>query len=234
MGEEATRAHRLYRVMAAQIEQAGYAVLRFDYRGTGDSAGADDDATLHSWLNDIECAAGELRAGSGAAQVLVVGLRVGGLLAALVERRGQFRFQHFVLWDPVVEGLAYLQELTSAHRAFMSEEIGATKWKDRLQIDARGVADEALGMRLTAKLVDELCAADLTAALPRAGNVTIICTRESAAMNRLRQSISATPSAHWIDMCSSSDWNSDAALNNATVPMDVVRTVVARIQECSP
>jgi pimeloyl-ACP methyl ester carboxylesterase len=234
MGEEATRAHRLYRVMASQIEHAGYAAMRFDYSGTGDSAGADAEATLDAWLSDIEFAVEELRAASGATQVFVVGLRVGGLLAALVERRGRVRFQHYVLWDPVVDGLGYLRELASAHRAFMTDEIGAARWKDRLRIDARGVADQALGMRLTAGLVDELCAADLTTALPRAGNVTVICTRDSAAMSRLRQSMSATPSARWLDMRSSSDWNSDAALNNATVPMDIVHTVVGRIQELSP
>jgi pimeloyl-ACP methyl ester carboxylesterase len=220
--------------MASQIEVAGYAAMRFDYSGTGDSAGAEPDATLHAWLDDIECAVDELRAASGATQVLVVGLRAGALLAALVERRGRVRFQHLVLWDPVVDGLGYMQELASAHRAFMSEEMAPAKWEDRLRIDARGVPDQALGIRLTADLVEELCAADLTAALPRAGNVTTICTRDSVAMNRLRQGMAAMPSARWIDMRSSSDWNSDAALNNATVPMDIVQTVVRRIQECSP
>jgi len=68
----------------------------------------------------------------------------------------------------------------------------------------------------------------------RAGNFTIISTRDSAAMSRLRQSAAALAPARWIDVRSSSDWNSDAALNNATVPMDIVQTVVGRIQECSP
>jgi uncharacterized protein len=234
MGEEAARAHRLYRVMAAHIEKTGHAVLRFDYRGTGDSAGAEADATLQGWVADIESAAAELRAASGATRILAVGLRVGALLAALAERGGRVSFQHLILWDPVVDGLGYLRELASSHRAFMTEEMPPGRWRDPLQIDARGVADQALGMRLTPELVNELGAVDLTTVLPSAGNVTVICTRESAEMSRLRQSVCARPPARWIDVRSSSDWNSDAALNSATVPMDVVQTVVGRIQECSP
>jgi len=234
MGEEATRAHRLYRVMALQIEQAGYAVLRFDYSGTGDSAGADADATVDAWLSDIECAVDELRAASGASQVLAVGLRMGGLLAALAEQRGCVHFQHLVLWDPVIDGLGYLRGLADAHRTFMQDEMAPAYWQDHLRIDERGIADQVLGMQLNSELIDEMAAVDLTTVLPRAGNVTVICTRNSVAMSRLRQGLSSTPSARWIDMNSSSDWNSDAALNSATVPMDVVQTVVGRIRECSP
>ena len=45
-GEEASRAHRTYRVLATQLERAGFPVLRFDYSGTGDSLGRADDVTL--------------------------------------------------------------------------------------------------------------------------------------------------------------------------------------------
>src|SRR3954464_11609473 len=38
-GEEASRAHRMFRVLATQLERAGYPALRFDYSGTGDSLG---------------------------------------------------------------------------------------------------------------------------------------------------------------------------------------------------
>jgi pimeloyl-ACP methyl ester carboxylesterase len=220
--------------MAAHIEETGYAVLRFDYRGTGDSAGDDADSTLQGWIADIESAAAELRAASGATRILAVGLRVGALLAALAERGGRVCFQHLILWDPVVDGLGYLRELASSHRAFMTQEMAPGKWLDPLRIDSRGVADQALGMRLTPELVNELGAVDLTTVLPSAGNVTVICTRESPEMSRLRQSVCGRPPARWIDVRSSSDWNSDAALNSATVPMDVVQTVVGRIQECSP
>jgi len=38
-GEEASRSHRIYRVLATQLERAGFAALRFDYSGTGGLGG---------------------------------------------------------------------------------------------------------------------------------------------------------------------------------------------------
>ena len=38
-GEEASRSHRTFRVLATQLERTGFSVLRFDYSGTGDSLG---------------------------------------------------------------------------------------------------------------------------------------------------------------------------------------------------
>ena len=36
-------AHRMYRRLASALEAQGFAVLRFDYEGTGDSRGSDED-----------------------------------------------------------------------------------------------------------------------------------------------------------------------------------------------
>ena len=39
MGQEAVRVHRMYRVLADRLNRAGLHVLRFDWFGSGDSAG---------------------------------------------------------------------------------------------------------------------------------------------------------------------------------------------------
>ena len=77
-GEEASRAHRTFRVLATQLERAGYATLRFDYSGTGDSLGESTPPTLDAWLADIGAAAEHLRAASGAQRLAIIGLRLGG------------------------------------------------------------------------------------------------------------------------------------------------------------
>jgi uncharacterized protein len=59
-GQEAVRSHRLFRVMAERLARSGRSVMRFDYFGTGDSAGDEDDADLDAWQHDILRAHAEL------------------------------------------------------------------------------------------------------------------------------------------------------------------------------
>ena len=232
MGEEAARAHRLYRVLATQLERAGYAAQRFDFFGTGDSGGDCNDFDTAVCQQDIELAAAELVRRSGVNRVVLVGLRLGATLAALASERLCPR--HLVLWDPVVDGGAYLRELAVAHRTYMKGELGELAWGDRLRVDANGVPVEALGTDITPSLAAGLAAIDLTQMLPRAEHVSVICTRESAGMAKLRERWSAAPGVHWLDMPATVIWNSDAALNNAIVPIDIVHAIVARIEELSP
>ncbi len=230
-GEEASRAHRTYRVLATQLERAGYTALRFDYSGTGDSDGDSGAATVDAWVGDVAIAAERLRTASGVARVTVVGLRFGASLAMLASARGELRPRHLVLWDPVVDGAAYLRELAAQHRAYMRAEIG-NGWQDRLQIAADGTPAEALGAPIGAVLGAQIAATDLTAVAPGADQVTVITTRVTPEIERLRLHLPA--STRWLELAESPAWNTDAALNAMTVPMDVVQAVVARIEETSP
>jgi uncharacterized protein len=230
-GEEASRAHRIYRVLATQLERSGYSVLRFDYRGTGDSMGAAEDATVAGWLADVELAADELRAG-GAKKLVAVGLRLGATLAALATSRGNLRLRHLVMWDPVVDGAAYLRELAAHHRRYMRSEMGE-EWTDRLPLRAGGVPAEALGTPISGDLAGELASIDLAAEELRTEHVTVLSTGAGGASERLRARL-AGGAAKWIDVPNSAVWNSDAALNSQVVPMDVVQAVIARVEELSP
>jgi pimeloyl-ACP methyl ester carboxylesterase len=230
-GEEASRAHRIYRVLATQLERAGYASLRFDYSGTGDSLGDSGGATVDAWVGDVVSAAERLRTASGAARIAVVGLRFGATLAMLASARGELRPRHLVLWDPVVDGAAYLRELVAQHRAYMRAEIGPG-WQDRLRIAADGIPAEALGAPIGAVLGAQIAAIDLAAVVPGVEHVTLITTRVTPDAQRLRPRLPA--STRWLEMAESAAWNSDAALNAMTVPMDIVQALVARIEEISP
>lgn len=233
-GEEAARAHRIYRVLATQLERSGFHVLRFDYGGTGDSMGESEDVTVASWIADVGTAAEQLLATSGARKLVAVGLRFGGTLAALATSRRGLRLRHLVMWDPVVDGGAYLRELAQLHRSYMKLEMGAADWHDRLVMTPDGIPSEALGTPISAVLARELGGIDLTTEELRTDHVTVIATGESAAAARLRARLSASPSAKWVDLPASEAWNSDAALNAAIVPMDVVSAIVARVEELSP
>ncbi len=230
-GEEASRAHRTFRVLATQLERAGFAALRFDYSGTGDSEGESEDATLDAWISDIAAAAERLRAASGAARIAIIGLRLGATLAALAAARGAVRPRHLVLWDPVVDGAAYLRELAAQHRAYMRAEMGPGR-ADRLRTRPDGTPLEALGAPIGDALAAQLGAIDLAAGSPGAEQTTLLTTRTTPELERLQARLPA--SARWIQMNESPAWNSDAALNAMTVPMDIVRALVARLEETSP
>jgi pimeloyl-ACP methyl ester carboxylesterase len=229
-GEEASRAHRTYRVLATQLERAGYASLRFDYSSTGDSLGESSDATLDAWIADIAVAAERLQTRSGATRIAIVGLRLGAALAMLASARGELRLRHLLMWDPVIDGAAYLRELIAQHRAYMRTEIEL--WPDRLQIAADGTPAEALGTPIGARLGGQIAAIDLGSVVPGAEHVTVVTTRTTPELERLRPRL---PSAtRWIELAESPAWNTDAALNAMTVPMDIVQALVARIEEISP
>ena len=234
-GEEAARAHRAYRVMARRLEDAGYAAMRFDYAGTGDSSGDIADYGVDAWIADIEAAADELRRESGVSRIVLVGLRFGATLAALCAQRGRLRAAHVVLWDPVVDGAQYLRELRRAHRAYMDAEFGRATAAHAGIADAPGsMLQEALGTPISARLHDEFTAIDLAGDAPSTTLTTVLCTQRTPDMDRLRERWVEGPRMHWLDVDASSAWNSDAALNNATVPMNEILAIISRIEACHP
>lgn len=232
-GEEAVRAHRAYRMLARKLEEAGYATMRFDYAGTGDSSGDVGEFGIADWCQDIAAAAAELRRESGIPRVVLVGLRFGATLAACAQREG-LRAAHLLLWDPVVDGAHYLRELGAAHRGYMTAELG----RAYVAADPDAPPTESLGTPLNLALRDGLQAIDLAhvlAAMPSAAaTTTILCTQRNAGMDRLKKEWADPARAHWIDLESSAAWNSDAALNNAVVPMKEISAIVSRIETCHP
>lgn len=228
-GEEAVRAHRALRVLAQRIEAAGYAAMRLDYSGTGDSSGDSADARIADWVEDIAAAAQALRARSGSARVVLVGLRLGATLAAQAARDPRVRAAHLLLWDPVVDGAAYLQDLGRTHRAYLQEDTG------RAQPDTGAPPTESLGMPLSDDLRAGIAALDLAALPPATPLCTVLRTRPSPELARLELAWSAGPvPAHWIDVDAPGAWDSDAALNAAVVPINELLAIVARLQACHP
>jgi pimeloyl-ACP methyl ester carboxylesterase len=84
--------------------------LRFDYDGTGNSAGADEDPDrLAAWLSSIREAMALVRRLSGCRELGLAGLRIGATLAALTATDAEISF--LALWAPCTRGRAYVREL---------------------------------------------------------------------------------------------------------------------------
>lgn len=231
-GEEAARAHRLYRVLATLLERAGYPALRFDYSSTGDSEGESGSASVAGWLDDTGRAAAELQSLTGVRRTVLVGLRLGASLAARAGARGQLRVRHAILWDPVVQGRQYLHELRQQHEDFMRDELDG--WKPANSAHD-GPPAEALGHPISRALAEEIADVDLERDGVAADHVTVINTvAADGAMQRFVANLPPRQAPHVLTLDSDAAWNSDAALNASVVPMTILRAIVSRVQEVSP
>jgi dienelactone hydrolase len=100
---------------ADALSAHGCATLRFDYDGTGNSAGTDTDpARVQAWISSIVHAANELRTLGGVAHIVLAGVRVGGTFAmAAAERAGA---DGLVLFATYASGRIYARELRAFGR----------------------------------------------------------------------------------------------------------------------
>lgn len=112
-GQEYLRAHKSMRRLAINLARLGYPVLRFDYRGTGDSAGDLDGISAEHWVTDIGYAVQELMDMSAVPRVALIGLRLGALMAAKAATEHN-HVSRLIMWDPVVDGGVYVDGIKDA------------------------------------------------------------------------------------------------------------------------
>jgi alpha-beta hydrolase superfamily lysophospholipase len=114
-GYEAICTYRSLRHLADGMAAAGLPTLRFDYVGTGDSADlADDESSpneLDAWVESTRAACRTLRQLTGVERVILVGVRLGVMVAALTASDADAGIAGLVAIAPVVSGRAYLREL---------------------------------------------------------------------------------------------------------------------------
>lgn len=165
-GQEYLRSQRSFKLLGDRLAQAGCDVLRFDYYGTGDSAGEGEDITLDGLVEDTLAAVEELQDLAQVRQVTLVGLRFGAAVAAIASGRVP-TVDRLVLWDPISNGARYVDELTS---------------------DSRGEAlVEVLGFPLTPAFREEASAVDVATFSSAPPETLLIVSEESTEHEELRQ-----------------------------------------------
>ena len=120
LGKEGMDSVRLHRVLAGSLASRGFAVLRFDYLGLGDSAYAQgrDDAVAN-WVASVGHALDYLTL-IGAQSATAIGIRAGCLI--LNEYLAQSHTVNRVVYlDPYGTGRRYLRE----HRTLFRLSVGA-------------------------------------------------------------------------------------------------------------
>lgn len=113
---EYLRSYRGLFLFSEQLAARGFETMRFDYSCTGDSSGETHEANVDHWIDDIATACRELRELSGCTRVCLLGLRIGGLLAAAAMKKG-LRAEAMLLWDPPAAGTEWLRQLRDLDRS---------------------------------------------------------------------------------------------------------------------
>jgi alpha-beta hydrolase superfamily lysophospholipase len=122
-GYEAICAHRSLRHLAEQCAAIGFPALRFDYEGTGDSAGDDlAPGRWEAWLASVRAASRELRETTGVSRVVLLGVRLGATIAVSAAVDDP-TVAGAVLIAPIVNGRTWLRELR-ALRGTMGRAAG--------------------------------------------------------------------------------------------------------------
>lgn len=110
VGHEQLHAHRGLRHLADALAGWNVPVLRFDWHGTGDSAGLDGDPDrVCTWKANLRDAIRWMRGQLGCRRISVIGLRVGATLAASFSCDEEI--ENLILWSPIVKGRAYAREM---------------------------------------------------------------------------------------------------------------------------
>ncbi len=154
------KSRRMVSLQSQRLAAAGYAVLRIDLLGCGDSSGDFGDATWSAWRDDIFAAINWLET-HYPGPLILWGLRAGCLLATSVAVDLKKR-PNFIFWQPVLSGKQHWTQFT---RLKTAGDLGNSKETlDRLKQQlAGGKSVEIAGYSVASSLVDGLTGADLLA-----------------------------------------------------------------------
>lgn len=219
LGQDLIRCHRLYRQLAHVLAGQGTAALRFDYYGTGDSAGGSEEVEWLRCLEDVATAAEELRLRSGCERIVGFGARLGASLALAAADNA--RLDELILWDPVLDGAAHVAALDALQAAlrFDADRFVAPRPVKALADQWQGFA---VGICLRQQLA-ELCLDPL-----HRRTLLLQSVVAGAAADRHRF---AAAGAEVASLSQHTPWNELARLETAIQSHELIEIVSRRVQE---
>ena len=122
VGRERLRIYHESANLARYLARRGHPVIRFDYRGEGESSGEFSEATLTTRLEDIATMSAELKRRAGVEQICLVGFRMGGLLAAMAAE--DLGIQRMILCDPVCSPKKFAKGMLRSNIVLQSQYFG--------------------------------------------------------------------------------------------------------------
>ncbi|MDA9003956.1 amino acid adenylation domain-containing protein [bacterium] len=203
--------HRILNLLAEKLAKRGVAVLRFDYKGTGDSMGEDFQVDLDTWKDNITKAYAELHRRSGVKKPTILGIRLGANLAYSL--KDQLNVAQWLLWQPISNGRRHVNLLHKMHLSLL-RDAGRYKQIKKLQLNAKG--HEYLGFVYSATLINQLN--HLTISIHSEDPVSVIYNRANRDVEWM-QSLAEPNKLHsldheceWYDLTRVSDMYTDISI----------------------
>ena len=232
VGDESIRFHRALNVLACRLAVAGIPTLRFDLFGHGDSSGRPEEGRLERWMHDLAAASEELKTRAGVQRLSLAGLRLGGSMAAELAA-ARTDVDSLVLWDPVVQGAKFLDELRSMHREMLLTAHVVQKPSNadgqRGQVEQ---GEELLGFLYAKPLLEQLGKLDLLSLETRpAGKVMLVESHPLAAQESLGvhlEKLGSEVSFERSPLAEFWQWSED--LGALLVPRGIIDSIVAWVE----
>lgn len=167
--EEYARTRKLLVNLARELAMSGIDVIRFDYPGTGLSAGTTRELTVSGAIDALTSTVAYTQQ-CGAARIDLLGFRFGGYLA--LAKASELPIARLIVWEPVLDLTAYFHELLRIEMSNQVVTFGKVRQtRDQLGAELRAGRDVLLdGNYVCAALYHEAITAPrlVLAELPRA------------------------------------------------------------------
>lgn len=208
LGYEYWSCYRSLRTFAESLARAGWHALRFDWDGTGNSAGAADDPDrAAAWRANIASAVKTMR-GNGILQVALLGLRLAATFALL--DAAALDVDAVIACAPVISGKRWLRELKML--GIGDPERPGTVTYSGLVIDPATAQD--------------LAAIDFAKAVPPKANRTLLVTRSEAADFQFIDAMRADGRRLDVHACKSMQTMLDRPAGEDALPRGFVEPIV--------
>jgi uncharacterized protein len=207
-GREAVQLRRLNRVLAERLAREGCDVLRFDYFGSGDSAGDDVDADLAVWSRDVIAAHHELLRRSGNSQVTWLAFRAGSAVCEGAAKDMPASLRKLVLVDPITDGREYLDRMRTQLYRYLG--LNHLPPSTDFQQNPSFVMDEGLGFAMSQRLCEQLRELRFVAPTTPIAT-TVLCDPQLPNGQRIKAAcVHAGPHVRLVEVAHGPDWTGQA------------------------
>jgi len=235
IGSERSRGGRVFRVLADRLAARGVSTLRFDYPGTanstGDSVGANEDEPnlVERWCTSIDDAVSHATQLLPDAEVVLVGRRLGALLALAAFRSTMRAVTKCVLWDPPASGRSFVRELRLRESARFDHRYAEELAREHPTISLQ--ADGHRFDRRTVEAIERLTFGDLPAYVDAVDVVATDPDRAVKAITRALGSESVARVTGHRAVDASYDWS---VYDGPALPEDCLDVIAACVVDGAP